>query len=65
MKKDIKEHNPNLPKILDHPYKILIVGGSVSGKINALLNLIDNEPNIDKVYLYAKDSHEAKMSFVN
>ena len=34
----------------DHPYKILIVGGSGSGKTNALLNLINNEPDIDKIY---------------
>ena len=31
-KEDIKEHNPNLPEILNHPYTILIVGGSGSGK---------------------------------
>ena len=27
-KKGIKEHNPNWPEIPDHPYRILIVGGS-------------------------------------
>ena len=32
-------HNPNWPYILDHPYRILIVGGSVSNKTNVLLNL--------------------------
>ena len=37
-KEDIKEHNPNWPEIPDHPYRILIVGGSGSGKTNALLN---------------------------
>ena len=36
-KEDIKEHNPNWPDIPDHPYSILIVGGSESGKTNALL----------------------------
>ena len=46
-KEDIKEHTPNLPEIPDHPWKILIVGGSGSGKTNALLNLINNEPNSD------------------
>ena len=29
----------------------LIVGGSGSGKTNALLNLINNKPDIDKIYL--------------
>ena len=40
--------------IPDHPYIILIIGGSGSGKTNALLNLINNQPDIDKIYLYAK-----------
>ena len=31
-KEDIKERNPNCPEISDHPYRILIVGGSESGK---------------------------------
>ena len=53
-------HNPNWPEIPDHPYKILIVGGSGSRKTNALLNLINNEPDIDKFYSYAKDPNEAK-----
>ena len=35
------EHNKNWPYIPDHPYRILIIGGSGSGKINALLNLIN------------------------
>ena len=46
--------------IPDHPYKILIIGGSGSGKTNALLNLINNQPDTDKIYLYAKDPYEAK-----
>ena len=36
------------------------MGGSGSGKANALLNLINNQPDIDKVYLYAKDPYEIK-----
>ena len=60
IKEDIKEHNPKWPEILDHPYRILIIGGSRSGKTNALLNLINNEPDIDNIYLYAKDPYEAK-----
>ena len=33
-------HNQNWPYIPDHPYRILLIGGSGSGKINVLLNLI-------------------------
>ena len=63
-KEDLKEHNPNWPEIPNHPYNILIVGGSGSGKTNALLNLISNEPDIDKIYLYAKDPYEAKYQLL-
>ena len=49
------EHNSKWPYIPDHPYRILIIGGSGSGKTNALLNLINNQPDIDKIYLYAKE----------
>ena len=48
------EHNLKWPYIPDHPYRILIKGGSRSGKTNALLNLINNQPDIEKIYLYAK-----------
>ena len=50
----IKKHNLKWPCIPDHSYRILIVGGSGSGKTNSLLNLINNQPDIDKIYLYAK-----------
>ena len=56
-KKEIKEHNPNRPEIPDYPYRILITANSGSGKTNALLNLINNEPVIDKIYLYANDPY--------
>ena len=49
------EHNKNWPYIPCHPYRILIIGGSGSGKTNVLLNLIENKPDIDKIYLYAKE----------
>ena len=58
------QHNKNWPYIPDHPYRILIIGGSGSGKTNTLLNLIDNQPDIDKIYLYAKDLHEPKYQFL-
>ena len=57
-KEDIKEHNPNWPKIPDHIYRILITGGSGSGKTDALLNIINHEPNIDK------DPNEAKYQLL-
>ena len=54
-------HNPNWPYIPDHPYRILIIGGSGSGKTNVLLNLIKHQrPDIDKIYLYVKDPFESK-----
>ena len=56
--------NSNWPYISDHPYRILIVGGSGSGKTNVLLNLIKDQPNIDKIHLYAKDPYEAKYQYL-
>ena len=37
-KENLKEHNPNWPKIPDHPYIIVIIGGSGFGKILDLIN---------------------------
>ena len=54
----------NWPYIPNHPYRILIIGGSGSGKTNVLLNLIENQPDIDKIYLYAKDPYEAKYQYL-
>ena len=50
--------------ILDHPYRILIIGGSGSGKTNPLINLINTENDIDKIYLYAKDLSEPKYEYL-
>ena len=58
------KHNPDQPYIPDHPYRILITGGSGSGKTNALLNLIKKQPDIDKIYLYAKNPYEAKYQYL-
>ena len=46
--------NKNWPYIPDHPYRILIIGGSGSRKTNLLLNLIENQPDIDKIYFMQK-----------
>ena len=54
-------HNPNRPYIPDHPYRILIISGSVSDKTNMLLNLIKH---IDKIYLYVKDPFESKYQLL-
>ena len=45
------QHNLKWPYILDHPYRVLIIGGSGSGKTNSLLNVINNKPDVDKIYL--------------
>ena len=57
-------HNKNWPYTPDHPYRILIIGGSGSGKTNVLLNLTENQPDIDKIYLYAKGLYEAKYQYL-
>ena len=36
-------HNPDWPNILDHLYRILIIGGSGSAKTNVLLDLIKHQ----------------------
>ena len=51
--------------ITDHPYRILIIGGSGSGKTNVLLKVIKHQqPNIDKIYLYVKDPFESKYQLL-
>ena len=59
---NIIERNSKWPYVRDHPYRILIVGGPGSGKRNALLNLINNQSDIDKIYLYAKDPYEKNIN---
>ena len=59
-----KVHNEKQPYIPEHPYWILINGGSGSRKTNTLLNLIGEQNNIDKMYLYAKDLSELKYEFL-
>ena len=62
--KNNKEHNENWPYIPNYPFRILIISGSGSGKTNALLNLINQQNDIDNIYLHAKDLSEAKYEFL-
>ena len=57
-----KEQNKKWPFISDHLYRILIISGSGSGKTNALLNLINQQDHIDRIYLYAKDLNQRSKS---
>ena len=59
-----KKHNEKWPYIPDHLYRILIIGGCWSGKTNALLNLINKQNDIDKMYLYARDLSEPKYEYL-
>ena len=53
-----------MPYIPDHPYRILIIGSSGSEKRSTLLNLINNQSDIDKIHLYAKDQYEIKYQIL-
>ena len=58
------QHNLKQPYIPDYSCRLLIVGASRSGKTIALLNLINNQPDIDKIYLYAKGPYETKYQYL-
>ena len=64
LQKYIKECNSNYPQISNHPYRLLIIAGSESRKLNSLFNLISHQEYIDKIYLYAKDPNKAKYQFL-
>ena len=64
VKNNNEEHNEKWPYISDHLYRILIIGGSGSGKTQALLNLINEQKDIDKIHLYAKDLSEPKYEYL-
>ena len=57
-------HNPNWPYIPDHPYRILIIGDSGSGKTNSIELNKNQQPDIDKNYLYVKDMFESKYQLL-
>ena len=59
-----KKHKEKWLFIPDHPYRILIIGGSGSGKTNAFINLINERNDIDKVYSYARDLSEPKYEYL-
>ena len=58
------EHNKNWPYIPNNSYRMLIIGSSGTGKTNLSLNLIEKQPDIDKIYLYAKDPYESKYQYL-
>ena len=62
--KNMKKHNEKWPYITDHPYRIIIIGGSGSEKTNALLNLINQQNDVDNIYLYGKDLDKPKYEFL-
>ena len=59
-----KKHDEKFPYIPDHPYIILIIGGSGSQKTKTLPNLINEQHDIDKIYLYARDLNEPKYKIL-
>ena len=59
-----KIHYPNYRYIPDHRYRILLIGPSGSGKTTVLLNIINKEIDIDKIYLFAKDLNESKYTYL-
>ena len=60
-KRKQKKHNANWPKT---PFRILITGYSGSGITNALITLINHEPDVDKIHIYAKDPYQGKYQFL-
>ena len=59
-----KKHNEKWPYIPDHLYRIIIIGGSGSGKTKALINLINEQNEIDKIYLSTRDFGEPKYKYL-
>ena len=59
-----EKNNKHWPEIPNFPYRLLITGGSGTGKTNALLNLLAHQDDLDKIYLYAKDPYEDKYQYL-
>ena len=59
-----KKQNEKWPYIPDHPYRTIIIGDSGSGKTNTLINLINEQKDIDKIYLYVRDLSETKYEYL-
>ena len=55
-------HNPNWPYILDHLYRILIIGNSGSAKTNVLVNLIKNQ---DKILTKFISTSKIRLNWIN
>ena len=75
-KKKNKKQNKKWPLIPDHPYRILIIGGSGSRKTNAMLNSINEQDDVDKkivckrfkgnqVWFSIKKSKNAEIKHLN
>ena len=62
--KNKKEHNEKRSYVPDHPYRIIIIGGSGSEKTNALINLINEQNNIENIYLHARDLSKPKYEYL-
>ena len=62
-KENITEHNPNQPQTFDHPYRILTIAGSGSGKTNPLFNLINHQPDLIKFIYMLKIQVKKNINF--
>ena len=62
-KQSIKEHNPNWLNSWSPIQNINNLRFWI-GKPNSLFNLISHQPDIDKIYLCAKDLYEAKYQLL-
>ena len=50
--------------MINHPYRILLVGSSGWGKPNTIFNPINHLPHSDKIFLYAKDHYDSKNQYL-
>ena len=64
IRNDKKPKHNKYPYIPDHPYRLLIIGRPGSGKTNALINLINEQNDNDKIYLYARDLSKPKYEYL-